>query len=125
MARAGRGRGSPSQVSRTIYVSTTGNDNASGSKESPYAKINDALAKAIPGDTVMVRGGKYYEKVRFPKSGREGKLITLKAYPGERPILDGTGLTVTGKDAMVFIRNASYVVLEGFDICNFTSSAPG
>ncbi|WP_423737510.1 right-handed parallel beta-helix repeat-containing protein [Chitinophaga caseinilytica] len=125
-SKGGNGGESPKPQNgpRTLYVSTSGNDNAPGTKDAPYAKINDALAKAVAGDTVMVRGGKYFEKVRFPRSGREGKLITLKAYPGEQPVLDGTGLGVSGKDAMVFIRNASYVVLEGFEICNLISSAP-
>ncbi len=116
--------GPQTDAPRTLYVAANGNDNATGTVQSPYARINDALAKAVPGDTVMVRGGKYYEKVKFPRSGREGKLITLKAYPGEVPVIDGTGQTVMGKDALVFIRNASYVVLEGFDICNLISSAP-
>ncbi|SIO14837.1 right-handed parallel beta-helix repeat-containing protein [Chitinophaga niabensis] len=108
----------------TFYVAPTGNDANAGTPAAPIRSINTALGKAIPGDTVIVKGGTYYEKVVFPKSGRLEKLITLKAFPGERAIIDGTGLSITGKEALVFIRNASYVVFEGFEVCNYKSSTP-
>jgi hypothetical protein len=109
----------------TYYVSVTGNDAANGAIGTPMRSINGALAKAIPGDSVIVRAGHYNEKVAFPKAGRLEKLITLKAYAGEKAVIDGTGLTVSGKESLVTISNASYVVLEGFDICNLKSSTPG
>src|SRR5687768_10139675 len=108
----------------TFYVSPKGNDAAAGTLEAPLKGINTALAKASPGDTVIVRAGNYYDKVFFPKPGRLEKMITLKAYTGERPVIDGTGLSINGKEALVTIRNASYIHLEGFDICNFKSSTP-
>lgn len=107
------------------YVSVTGNDAANGAIGTPMRSINSALAKAIPGDSVIVRAGIYNEKVIFPKAGRLEKLITLKAYAGEKAVIDGTGLTVSGQEALVTISNASYVVLEGFEICNLKSSASG
>jgi hypothetical protein len=113
----------PAAKTRTYYVAPTGNDAANGGIGSPMRSINSALNKAIPGDSVIVRAGNYYEKVVFPKSGRLEKLITLKAYAGEKAVIDGTGLTVSGQESLVTISNASYVVLEGFDICNLKSSA--
>ena len=104
------------------YVAASGNDAADGSIHMPLRSINMALEKTVPGDTVMVRAGTYSEKVVFPHSGRLEKLITLKAYPGEKAVIDGTGLPVTENTALVTISNASYVVLEGFDICNLKSS---
>lgn len=107
----------------TYYVAPNGNNAADGSISKPLASINTALGKATPGDTVIVRAGTYAEKVVFPRSGRLEKLITLKAYPGEKAAIDGTGMVVTGREALVTISNASYVVLEGFDICNLKSTA--
>jgi hypothetical protein len=72
--------------SQTMYVSVDGNDSGPGTCCSPFQTINFALTQTIPGDTVLVRGGQYDEKVAFPKSGLAGKLITLKAFPNERPI---------------------------------------
>lgn len=120
------GNGEPEPVtprtSKTYYVSSNGNDSGLGNLAAPFQTINFALTKAIPGDTVVVRQGEYHEKVVFPKSGLAGKFITLKAYPNERPVIDGTGLAVNGKDALVTIKNVSYIILEGFDIANFKSS---
>ncbi|WAC13518.1 right-handed parallel beta-helix repeat-containing protein [Dyadobacter pollutisoli] len=111
--------------SRAVYyVSPSGNDSEAGTISAPFQSINKALNVAAPGDTVFVRKGAFHEKIIFPKSGRPGKYVTLKAFPGEAPAIDGTGLTVTGKDALVMIRNVNYIILEGFTISNFKSSAP-
>lgn len=111
--------------SKTWYVAADGSNNAAGTINAPLKSINAALDKAIPGDTVMVRAGNYPEKVTFPHAGLLNKMITLKAYPGEKAVIDGSGMAVTGREALVTIHNASYVVLEGFDICNFKSTTAG
>lgn len=129
MTSCSKGEPEPAKVDTTLslhtyYVSPAGNDANAGSLNAPFRQINTALSKAVAGDTVIVRTGIYYEKVVFPKSGRLQKLITLKAYPGEIPVIDGTGLSITGKEALVTINSVSYIVLEGFDICNYKSSTP-
>lgn len=115
--------GNTSQA-HVYYVSPTGSDANNGSINAPFKRINNALSKAIAGDTVFVRAGNYTEKVKFPKSGRLEKQITLKAYPGEKAVIDGTGMVAAGKETLVSISNVSYVTIEGFDICNFKSAAP-
>jgi len=104
------------------YVSVNGSDANSGKINTPFQSINAALDHALPGDTVMVRGGSYYDKVVFPKSGAMDKLITLKAYPGERPMIDGSKIIVSGWVPLVTLSNVRYITLDGFDICNLTSS---
>lgn len=44
-----------------------------------------ALGRAAPGDRVVLRGGEYRldRPLRFPRSGRRGRPITLRATPGE------------------------------------------
>lgn len=106
------------------YVSPDGSDNNTGTVNAPFRSIDIALGKTLPGDTVLVRAGTYHEKVVFPGSGRLNKYISLKAYPGETPIIDGTGLSITGKEALVTIRSVSYILFQGFDVCNYTSSTP-
>lgn len=110
--------------SHSWYVAADGSDAAAGTIQAPLRNINTALGKALPGDSVIVRAGTYSEKVVFPKSGRLDKYITLKTYPGEKVLIDGTGLSISGKEALVTISAVSYIILEGFDICNYKSSTP-
>jgi cysteine-rich repeat protein len=82
------------------------------------ATVQGALNAAMPGDTVRVRqqATPYVEKITFPRSG-DAVLgpIVLTAVPGERPVLDGTG--VAGDD-LVLIDHRSDVQLIGFELRN-------
>jgi hypothetical protein len=104
------------------YVAVNGAEANTGAINAPFQTINTALSHAVPGDTIMVRGGTYYEKVVFPKSGIMGKSITVKAYPGEKPVIDGSKIIVSGWMSLVTISNVRYISLDGFDICNLTSA---
>jgi hypothetical protein len=107
----------------TYFVSTTGSNGNPGTFSQPFRTIQHALDVASqPGDTIEVRGGTYNEKISFPHSGSaSGGAITLEAYPGEHPILDGTGVPSSdvgyGND-MVQMINVSFVRLLGFQIEN-------
>lgn len=90
------------------YVDVNGNDGNVGSKEKPFATLNKANAVVNAGDTVWIRGGVYnlrdtiYVKtynisagIHLTASGEsDDKRIHYLAYPGERPIFDGTNLLV-------------------------------
>ncbi len=112
-------------LGHTYYVATNGNDAAGGSLKAPWQSINNALAKAMAGDTILVRAGVYYEKISFTRSGIPGKPIVLKAFEGERPVIDGSRISVTGWEALVTMTNVQYIVLDGFDIRNLTTPVKG
>jgi cysteine-rich repeat protein len=83
-----------------------------------FATVQAALNAAAAGDTVQVRqqAMPYHEKIAFPTSGDAvNGFITLQAFPGDQPVLDGTG--VAGAN-MVLIDSRSYVKLVGFEIRN-------
>lgn len=83
-----------------------------------FASIQAALDAAQPGDTIQVReaGGPWREKLVFPRSGTAtGGFISLEAYPGERPVLDGTD--VAGAN-MILIEDRSYIRVAGFELRN-------
>jgi hypothetical protein len=107
----------------TYYVSPTGNDANAGTLAAPLKSITTALNKVVAGDTVIARGGIYYEQIKFPRSGTADSWITLKAYSGEKPLIDGSNIIVAGWQALVTISSARYISIEGFDICNLISSA--
>jgi hypothetical protein len=72
------------------YVATNGDNEASGTLGAPFRTIQRAFEKAGPGDTIFLGGGTYREAVSLKnKSGKAGAPITLRAYPGEKPVLSG------------------------------------
>ena len=91
----------------TLYVSPTGASGAAGTScaTAAYSKINDAVAAASAGDTVVVCAGTYTEDVAVSKA----------------LILSGQGATIdaTGQDNGIKIA-ASNVTVMGFTVENAT-----
>lgn len=122
-------KSSPSSSENTstahnYYVAASGGSDAnSGTRSAPYKTITAALNKAVAGDTVTVREGTYYEQISIPRSGTSDKFITLKAYLGEKPVIDGSNIIVTGWQALVSFNAVRYITLDGFDICNLSTSS--
>src|SRR5438105_2720634 len=83
-------------AAHVYYVSNSGSDANTGTISAPFKTIMAALNKAVAGDTVVARGGTYYESISFPRSGTSDKNITLKAYPAEKPVIDGSNIIVNG-----------------------------
>ena len=101
-----------------FYVSVTGNDNSSGAKAHPWQHIQYAVDKVSPGSTVYVMNGVYNETVTFHKSGNSGAYITLQNYPGDKPVIDGTGIPISGETGLIVIQNKAYIKVIGFEIRN-------
>jgi hypothetical protein len=106
-------------ASHTYYVATNGNDANAGTIDAPLRTINNALSHTVPGDTVMVRGGTYSEKVLVSRPGISGKYITLEAFAGETPVIDGTTLSVNGTEGLITVNGVKFIVVRGFTTCNF------
>ncbi|MCF6158847.1 MAG: hypothetical protein E3K32_09805 [wastewater metagenome] len=74
----------------TYYVSRDGSDSNNGSLSAPWETIKSSIPKLQPGDTLLVRGGTYYEsEIVTDIRGTESNRITIKNYPGEEPVIDG------------------------------------
>ncbi len=92
-----------------------------------YTKIQDAVVSAHAGDTILVHETTqpYNELIRFIRSGNEEDgYITLMAAPGEKPVIDASGIS-TGSDwiiGIVKIINKQFIRLEGFEIRNMITS---
>lgn len=66
-----------------------GNDAAAGSEAAPWRTINHSLKQLTAGQTLYLRGGVYREQIYCAVSGKPDAPITIRAFPGERVILDG------------------------------------
>ena len=73
-----------------VYVSPTGSDSGPGTLAQPFRTIQQGVDVLKPGDTCYVREGVYREVVTLGKSGTKDQPIWLRAYPGERAVVDGT-----------------------------------
>ena len=105
----------------TWYVAPTGDDDAAGTAGARPAHTLQRAARAVaPGDTVIVRSGKY---AGFelgwdgPQNGAKGKPITFKAEKGAT-IDSRNEKTPDG----INLEGASYIVIEGFTIENADGS---
>jgi hypothetical protein len=74
-------------TSDVVYVSPTGSDADPGTLAAPKATISAAVGAVAAGGTVLVRGGNYTlseQRVSI------GKSVTIRAYQGEIPYIDGS-----------------------------------
>lgn len=114
------------QSGTTFYVSTTGSDSNSGTFGSPWKTIQHAANSVSAGATVDVRAGTYKESINIPVSGNSSAgYIVFQSYPGERAIVDGTGLSCCGGavKGLFNIVNQSYVIVSGFEIRNYSTTS--
>jgi hypothetical protein len=82
-------------VEGTVFVdaTATGGD---GSRAKPFAKIGEAIVKAVDGDIVAIAPGTYEEDVKIDKAirvvGRCPTMVTIKGVAS-----DGTAVTIAAK----------------------------
>ena len=113
------------QEGRTFYVAPNGNDDNTGTIDSPFATITKAHEAVQAGDTIYLRGGTYKppkdQTTRLTKSGTESQPIRLFAYENEQPILDGSDWTrqPNAEDNKSIIRQSGdYWHVKGIEIAS-------
>ena len=101
------------------YVSVSGSDANPGTLALPWRHIQYAMDRVGAGSTVNVMTGVYNETVTFHNSGSaSGGYLVLQNYAGNTPVIDGTGLPISGETGLVVLENKAYVKLIGFEIRN-------
>jgi len=113
---------SPCVLAREFYVSPHGLPQGNGKLKSPW-DLQTALNKASvvkPGDTIWLRGGVYNGAAsngfNCNLAGASSAPVTIRNYPGERPIIDRAGTDPTEQAALDL--NGPYVILWGLEIMN-------
>ncbi len=80
------------QVNYYVCACTNGQGSGDGlSEATAFCSISEAALLARAGDTVFIKAGTYYERVRPGISGKEGKPIVYEGYqnmPGDNPTLN-------------------------------------
>lgn len=106
-------------TAKNYYVSALlGKSSNNGlSISTPRLTIQSAVGLTHPGDTVLVMDGVYKStsgpvlNLTLANSGTSEKYITYMAYPGNLP-----KITASGNVWNAVSVNASYVILDGFDL---------
>jgi len=106
------------------YVAPNGSDSANGSEGQPFATMARGQQAAAAGDTVFFRAGTFLftsssasDGIVLNKSGSAGNLIKYFAYPGEKPVLDFSGITTQARIHGISVTG-NYIHLRGFEIRN-------
>lgn len=79
------------ETPRVWFVSKKGNDANSGGLNAPLLTISKAASLALPGDSIIVRGGVYREMITLKAGGMDDQHeISFKAAKGEAAIIKGS-----------------------------------
>jgi hypothetical protein len=108
---------------QTYYVDNnhpSAGDSSPGTLNEPWMTIRHAAETAGPGDQVFIRTGVYYETIYFDQSGNEGAPVIYSAYPGEKPVIDGTGVTDSQNGLVI---DKSYIKISGLELRNWNDNA--
>ncbi|HWP37175.1 MAG TPA: Ig-like domain-containing protein [Gemmatimonadales bacterium] len=98
------------------YAAPTGSSSGTGRSDSPWdlrTALSGGNGKVQPGDTVWVRGGTYNGSFTASLTGTSAAPIIVRAYPGERAIIDGNGSSNS-----TFVVDGSWAVYWGLEIMN-------
>ncbi|MBK7862718.1 MAG: DUF1565 domain-containing protein [Archangiaceae bacterium] len=110
----GAAGGSGGMVAGALYVATTGSDSAPGTQAQPFRTVDKGLSSVAPGQTLYIRGGTYVENVSGSLAGSATHPITVRNYPGERPVISG----------LLWLNAPDYVTIDGINVTwNSSNSA--
>ena len=109
---------------QTYYVATNGDDSNPGTEAQPFRTISKGTSVLQAGDTLYVRAGTYHEKVVISNSGTANNPITISAYPGETPVIDGQN-NIPGDWDHLLRLGGSYIVVNGLEVKNSASVGVG
>jgi pectate lyase-like protein len=108
----------PGPAIANYYVATNGNDsNAGTSIGAPFASLYKVVSVANPGDLIYVRGGTYRSNrvLSITRSGNAANPIRLRAYPGEKPVLDFSPQTTSTSNRGINLSGRRWYIY-GFEI---------
>ncbi len=102
---------------RHYYVSMNGSDDGPGTAKEPWRTLAQPARSALPGDTVTVRAGIYYEPLVPSRGGTsEERRIAYRA--------DGRVIIERGQKWPfgVLLQDLKFVTIEGFECRGYTRS---
>ena len=96
-----------------LYVAPNGRSGNAGTRAAPLDRVTTALARALPGDRVLVRAGTYAGGGWISAAGTAAAPITVLSVDGpRRAVLEG------GDETLRLGEGAAYLVFDGLELRN-------
>jgi len=92
----------------TYFVDPSGTPAARGTRSDPLQSIQKALDRAMPGDTIELGAGRYFQDFRTVRNGRPGQPIVIRG--GRNAVVSGAG------SSRIVEVNHDYIEFHGFTI---------
>ena len=110
----------------SYYVAPTGLDTNPGTPARPWKTVQKAADTLAPGDTVYVHTGTYGPVTVHVSGSASGGFITFRNFPGETPVVDGSGCEPPRDDdaGLFLLTESSYIVISGFELRNYKTTNP-
>lgn len=101
-------------LARDYYVATNGTDAGytSGGYNSPFRTFTNAMARLNPGDTLLIFGGVYTQRLVINRSGSASDPIRIM-----RATSDAVTINCNGQSGSGILVTGSNVWLEGIEVC--------
>ncbi|MEP4533093.1 MAG: Ig-like domain-containing protein [Cyclobacteriaceae bacterium] len=111
-----------SEVTGQLVINIDGiNEEIEGTVVNTSQEILSALANAVAGEKIYIRGGNYTfgSSIKVGRSGTSSNVITLLAYPNdaERPTLDFSSMSENSSNRGVSL-SGNYWHIKGIDFFN-------
>lgn len=112
--------GKNTAISNTFTFKTgTNTSSIQGKVVSSSQEILDAIAAAVPGEKIYIRGGEYAfaSTIKISSSGSASSMISLLAHPGDdsRPKFDFSSMAENSSNRGIELE-ASYWHIKGIDV---------
>lgn len=120
----GSGTDTIATAASSYYVAPNGDDSNPGTEAQPFRTINRGTDVLNPGDALYVRDGIYHEQVVISRSGTASDPITVSAYPGESPVIDGQNNIPGDWDDLLSLRGDN-IAVSGLEVRNSASIGVG
>lgn len=111
-----------SQTASEIFVATNGDDDNPGTLDKPLLTLEAAASQAIPGTSVSIREGVYYESLVPQHSGTASKPVVFQSYLDEVVSISGEQFEDSPEDRiLVQIDGVSYLTVKGLILENLST----
>jgi parallel beta-helix repeat protein len=95
------------------YVSNVGSDTNPGTAANPYRTFSKAISMLIPGDTLLIYGGTYNQRLVVNRNGTANAPIQVKPVAGAIVTID-----LQNAQGNLIDIPASYVTVRGLEVKN-------